>query len=133
MPVVRSVVRGTWERADAGSVCRTHRGYFEVRRVISGTCWLNIGDSYGAGGGKQVLQKRNASHGLEGHRQKTPGIASKQLVGIPWRLAFALQNDGWYLRQEIIWEKPACMPESVSDCPYRSHEQIFAGEVRGVL
>lgn len=99
----------------------------EVRRILrgDGTLWLNLGDSYAAGGGKQVIQTKNASHGLDGMRQKTPGFASKQLIGIPWRVAFALQADGWYLRSDIIWAKPAPMPESVTDRPTRSHEYIF--------
>jgi DNA modification methylase len=98
----------------------------EVRRVLrdDGTVWLNLGDSYGASGGPQVVQTKNASHGLEGMRgAKTVG--SKQLAGIPWRVAFALQADGWYLRSDIIWSKPNPMPESVTDRPTKSHEYVF--------
>jgi len=99
----------------------------EVKRVLrkDGSLWLNFGDSYAAGGGKQVIQTKNASHGLAGMRQKTPGYKPKDLVGIPWRVAFALQADGWYLRSDIIWAKPNPMPESVKDRPTRSHEYIF--------
>lgn len=83
----------------------------EVRRVLTedGTLWLNLGDSYAA----------NRSY-------KVPaGLKPKDLIGIPWRTAFALQEDGWYLRSEIIWNKPNAMPESVRDRPTKAHEQIF--------
>jgi DNA modification methylase len=98
----------------------------EVKRVLrdDGTLWLNLGDSYGAGGGKQVVQSKNASHGLDGMRG-CQSIGSKQLAGIPWRVAFALQSDGWFLRQDIIWHKPNPMPESVTDRCTKSHEYIF--------
>jgi len=101
--------------------------FAEVKRVLrdDGTCWINISDSYAAGGGKQVIQTKNASHGLEGMRMKTPGIPAKNLIGIPWMLAFALRADGWFLRQEIIWAKPNPMPESVKDRCTKSHESIF--------
>ncbi len=101
--------------------------FSEVRRVLrdDGTLWLNIGDSYGKGGGKQVVQTKNASHGLDGMRQATPGFASKQLIGIPWRVALALQAGGWYLRSDIIWHKPNVMPESVTDRPTKAHEYLF--------
>jgi site-specific DNA-methyltransferase (adenine-specific) len=99
----------------------------EVRRVLrdDATLWLNVGDSYAAGGGKQVVQTKNASHGLDGMRHKTPGFKPKDLVGIPWMLAFALRADGWHLRQDIIWAKPNPMPESVTDRCTKSHEYIF--------
>lgn len=99
----------------------------EVRRVLrqDATLWLNLGDSYSQGGGAQVLQTKNASHGLEGMRAQTPGMASKQLLGIPWRVALALQADGWWLRSDIIWAKPNPMPESVTDRPTKSHEYLF--------
>ena len=122
----------------------------ELKRVLrdDGTFWLNLGDSYSAGGGKQVAQTKDASHGLEGMRAKTPWIASKQLLGIPWRVAFALQADGWFLRSDIIWSKGlsfathqttcghcgkkhaarysgSCMPESCRDRPTKSHEYVF--------
>ena len=81
----------------------------EVRRVLrdDGTVWLNIGDTY-------------ADKNYEDHN-----IKSKDLIGIPWLTAFGLQQDGWYLRQDIIWEKPDCMPESVNDRCTKSHEYIF--------
>lgn len=105
----------------------------EVRRVLrdDGTLWLNLGDSY-ATGTKAKRQPGNKSFG-EGTakaqgvaRIGTPeGLKTKDLIGIPWRVAFALQADGWYLRQDIIWHKPNPMPESVRDRCTKSHEYIF--------
>lgn len=110
----------------------------EVRRVLrpDGTLWLNIGDSYcstdkwGGGGkntGKQTIDSAGGvpSWAVRSKKEKIPGLKPKDLVGIPWRLAFALQSAGWYLRSEIIWHKPTAMPESVTDRPTKSHEQIF--------
>lgn len=99
----------------------------EVRRVLrsDGTVWLNLADSYSKGGGKQVIQTKKASYGLEGMRGATPGLPAKQMLGIPWRVALALQADGWWLRSDIIWHKPNCMPESVTDRPTSSHEYVF--------
>jgi site-specific DNA-methyltransferase (adenine-specific) len=100
----------------------------QVRRVLvhDGTLWLNIGDSYTSGNrGYRAPDKKNPVRAMT-YRAKTPeGLKPKDLVGIPWRLAFALQKAGWYLRSDIIWEKPNCMPESVKDRPTRSHEYIF--------
>jgi len=104
----------------------------EVRRVLrdDGVLWLNLGDSYandakwgGASGGKHV----EALHGNSGvgRGKVTTGLKPKDLVGIPWRVAFALQADGWYLRSDIIWSKPNPMPESVTDRPTKAHEYIF--------
>jgi DNA modification methylase len=96
-----------------------------------GTLWLNLGDSYAAGGlghgsGKQTTNygSCNGSH-IEKARKAPAGLKPKDLVGIPWRVAFALQDDGWYLRSDIIWHKPNPMPESVTDRPTKSHEYIF--------
>jgi site-specific DNA-methyltransferase (adenine-specific) len=100
----------------------------EVRRVLTdnGTLWLNIGDSYTCGNrGYRAPDRKNPIRAMS-YRAKTPhGLKPKELVGIPWRLAFALQEAGWYLRSDIIWEKPNCMPESVKDRPTRSHEYLF--------
>lgn len=100
----------------------------EVRRVLAddGTVWLNIGDSYTSGNrGYRAPDKKNPVRAMS-YRAKTPeGLKPKDLIGVPWRLAFALQEAGWYLRSDIIWEKPNCMPESVRDRPTRSHEYIF--------
>ncbi len=108
----------------------------EVRRVLrdDGTVWLNLGDSYVGGGGfapnapsNQNGSKQTTHKGSIGGRvpSGTGGLLSKQLIGIPWRVAFALQADGWYLRQDIIWHKPNPMPESVRDRCTKAHEYIF--------
>ena len=108
-----------------------------VWRVLrdDGTLWLNLGDSYS--GGKTGRDDKNDGGGLYAGRQKgrtgdetrnrpvPEGLKPKDLVGIPWRVAFALQADGWYLRQDIIWHKPNPMPESVTDRCTKSHEYIF--------
>jgi len=102
----------------------------EVRRVLrdDGTLWLNLGDSYiGGGRGGQSAAKRSAGwqpdYALRGY--VPTGMKAKDLVGIPWRVAFALQADGWYLRSDIIWHKPNPMPESVTDRPTKAHEYLF--------
>ena len=103
----------------------------EVWRVLrdDGTLWLNLGDSY-SGSGKGPAGNLGATHNerwLEHkHSAIVPnGLKPKDLIGIPWRVAFALQADGWYLRQDIIWHKPNPMPESVTDRCTKSHEYIF--------
>jgi DNA modification methylase len=111
----------------------------EVNRVLrdDGTLWLNLGDSY-AGSGKgrngdgspnvDPLSKQATSAGtIIGKliKSQTPDCKPKDLIGIPWRVAFALQADGWYLRQDIIWHKPNPMPESVTDRCTKAHEYIF--------
>jgi site-specific DNA-methyltransferase (adenine-specific) len=100
----------------------------EVRRVLrdDGTLWLNIGDSYTSGNrGYRAPDKKHPVRQMS-YRPRTPdGLKEKELVGIPWRLAFALQRSGWYLRSDLIWHKPNCLPESVKDRPTRSHEYVF--------
>jgi DNA modification methylase len=101
----------------------------EVWRVLKddGTLWLNIGDSY-AGNMSRASNNGRAGFGSEreGVFSRMPdGLKPKDLIGIPWRLAFALQADGWYLRQDIIWAKPNPMPESVTDRCTKSHEYVF--------
>jgi site-specific DNA-methyltransferase (adenine-specific)/site-specific DNA-methyltransferase (cytosine-N4-specific) len=100
----------------------------EVRRTLTddGTLWLNIGDSYTSGGRTwRDDDAKNKGRGMS-YRAPTPkGLKPKDLVGVPWKLAFALQADGWYLRTDIIWNKPNCQPESVKDRPTRSHEYVF--------
>ena len=103
----------------------------EVWRVMKddGTLWLNLGDSY-AGSGKgpagNLGAKHNERHLEHKHSAIVPdGLKPKDLVGIPWRVAFALQERGWYLRQDIIWAKPNVMPESVRDRCTKSHEYLF--------
>lgn len=100
----------------------------EVRRVLKkdGTCWVNMGDSYNAntGAGFNGNAKRPAS--ARETRLKGPKwLKPKELIGQPWRLAFALQSDGWWLRQDIIWHKPNPMPESVRDRCTKAHEYLF--------
>lgn len=98
-----------------------------VKRVLrkDGTLWLNIGDSYsGSGKGPDGKQELLANK-VAGVSAPYTGIPSKNLIGIPWRVAFALQDDGWILRQDIIWSKPSSMPESVTDRPTKSHEYLF--------
>lgn len=111
----------------------------EVRRVLKrdGTLWLNLGDTYHTGDGYKKspngsrhrghLQATNLSSDFSApsNRQKQLGLKPKDLSGIPWRVAFALQADGWYLRQDIIWQKPNPMPESVRDRCTKAHEYIF--------
>lgn len=102
--------------------------FSEVRRVLSddGTLWLNIGDSYTSGGRTwRDTDKKNAARGMN-YRAPTPeGLKPKDLIGVPWRLAFALQADGWYLRSDIVWNKHNGLPESVKDRPSRIHEYMF--------
>ena len=100
----------------------------EVKRTLKsdGTLWLNIGDSYTSGNRTwRDSDKKKDARGMA-YRPPTPeGLKPKDLIGIPWRIALALQQDGWYLRSDIIWHKPNCQPESVKDRPTRSHEYIF--------
>jgi len=100
----------------------------EVYRVLTpdGTFWLNIGDSYTSGGRTwRDSDKKNKGRGMS-YRAPTPdGLKPKDLIGVRWRLAFALQSDGWHLRSDIIWNKPNCQPESVKDRPTRAHEYLF--------
>lgn len=120
----------------------------EVRRVLreDGTLWLNLGDSYAGSWGAQSrpngndlkctltggsmlsarqIQQHPRGQTHTGSIKNTPGIKPKDLIGIPWLVAFALRADGWYLRSDIIWAKTNCMPESVTDRPTRAHEYIF--------
>ena len=100
----------------------------EVRRVLTrdGTLWLNIGDSYTSGGRTwRAPDKKNPVRAMSIRPPTPDGLKPKDLIGIPWRLAFALQSAGWYLRADIVWNKPNCQPESVKDRPTRSHEMLF--------
>ncbi len=113
----------------------------EVKRVLrdDGTVWLNIGDSYGAQNGKGFNTNANSGStnrstemqekygDISSHStiQDRTGLPPKSLLGIPWRVAFAMQDDGWILRQDIIWNKPNPMPESVKDRCTKAHEYIF--------
>lgn len=127
-------------------VARIVEVFRSVRRVLrdDGTLWLNLGDSYAAarGGSYQPAEtlsggtggvmpdgsitNRGRGDGYQPSRNAAAfGLKHKDLVGIPWRVAFALQADGWYLRSDIIWHKPNPMPESVTDRPTKSHEYVF--------
>jgi DNA modification methylase len=105
----------------------------EVKRVLrkDGTCWVNLGDSYAGSIQASTWRPSDENNDRNGdwcNRNglgKVPGLKPKDLVGIPWRIAFALQADGWWLRSDIIWAKPNPMPESVTDRPTKSHEYIF--------
>lgn len=110
----------------------------EVKRVLKGdgTLWLNLGDAYAGSGkgrnangkgnpGKNHMQSNGQIHGIVKVPKQVEGLKPKDLLGLPWRVAFALQADGWYLRQDIIWNKPNAMPESVTDRPTKSHEYVF--------
>ena len=100
----------------------------EVRRILKpdGTFWLNIGDGYTSGNrGWRAPDKKNPARAMAVRPSTPDGLKPKDLLGLPWRLAFALQQDGWYLRSDIVWNKPNAMPESVKDRPTRSHEYLF--------
>lgn len=100
----------------------------EVKRVLTsdGTLWLNIGDGYTSGNrGWRAPDKKNPARAMDVRPDTPEGLKPKDLIGVPWRLAFALQADGWYLRSDIVWNKPNAMPESVKDRPARSHEYLF--------
>jgi DNA modification methylase len=121
----------------------------EVRRVLrsDGTLWLNLGDSYAGSWGAQsrgdfypgtlegassedvcLSARQIKAHPKDtqtGSLKRTPGLKSKDLIGIPWRVAFALQGRGWWLRSDIVWAKPNPMPESVTDRPTKAHEYVF--------
>jgi len=120
---------GLEETPDA-YVARMVAVFSEVHRVLrdDGTLWLNLGDSYSS------AMNRTGSHGYTDGRSNrskrfgtggVKGLKPKDLVGIPWRVAFALQADGWWLRSDIIWHKPNPMPESVTDRPTKAHEYVF--------
>lgn len=128
------------EASPAEYVATLRAVFAEVRRVLraDGTCWLNLGDSYAGSGG---ASGRFSATGLEGTHPRTRpeadnphtfgkwnrsfGVPDKNLLGIPWRVAFALQDDGWVLRSEVVWHKPNAMPESVTDRPSSRHESLF--------
>jgi site-specific DNA-methyltransferase (adenine-specific)/site-specific DNA-methyltransferase (cytosine-N4-specific) len=100
----------------------------ECRRVLAadGTFWLNIGDSFTSGGRTwRQTDSKNAARGMDYRAPTPPGLKPKDLIGVPWKLAFALQADGWYLRTDIVWHKPNGQPESVKDRPTRVHEFVF--------
>ncbi|WLI49289.1 site-specific DNA-methyltransferase [Pseudomonas sp. FP833] len=126
------------EETPAEFIARLVEVFREVRRVLrnDGTVWVNMGDTYasiaggyasgGSAGKHDIVSQATRGAVLRGKRRLPPmGLKQKDLMGIPWRLAFALQDDGWYLRQDIIWSKPNPMPESTKDRCTKSHEYLF--------
>lgn len=121
------------EKTPGEYVANLQAVFAEVRRVLKpdGTLWLNLGDTYaasGRGGGGHSFQHDDVGTVISqqnSRRQAVAGYKPKDLIGIPWLVAFALRADGWWLRSDIIWAKRNCMPESVTDRPTRSHEYIF--------
>ena len=113
-------------------VARMVEVFREVRRVLreDGTCWVNLGDSYtasvrGGGNGTKFPGRDTTAHDFDARKIDCGALKPKDLCGIPWRVAFALQADGWWLRQDIIWHKPNPMPESVTDRCTKAHEYVF--------
>jgi DNA modification methylase len=133
------------EDTPAQFVGRLVEVFREVRRVLrpDGTAWVNIGDSYAGSWGAEGRTTNHGNAGYNTHMQHSSiinhpkrarkttsdprgyGLKQKDMMGIPWRLAFALQDDGWYLRQDIIWHKPNPMPESIKDRCTKAHEYLF--------
>ncbi len=102
--------------------------FAEVKRVLKndGILWLNIGDGYTSGNrGWRAPDKKNPNRAMSQRPDNPPGLKDKDLIGVPWRLALALQENGWFLRSDIVWHKPNAMPESVKDRPTRAHEYLF--------
>lgn len=100
----------------------------QLKRVLrdDGTVWLNVGDSYTSGNRRyRAPDRKNRARAMEVRPPTPAGLKPKELIGVPWRLAFALQDAGWWVRGEVIWEKPNAHPESVRDRPTRAHETIF--------
>lgn len=132
------------EETPEAFVARLVEVFREVRRALrpDGTLWLNLGDSYagswgaqgrqgatGALAGRSARAARQIAAAAKRERNtgaiKSPGLKPKDLVGIPWMVAFALRTDGWWLRSDVVWSKPNPMPESVTDRPTRAHEYLF--------
>lgn len=108
----------------------------EVRRVLrpDGTCWVNMGDTYASSGGAGQVGHNSTLNGTAQHeaknaavklRKRVQGMKPKDKLGVPWRLVFALQDDGWWFRSDVVWHKPNPMPEAVKDRPTVSHEFVF--------
>ncbi len=123
------------EKTPEEYVAKLVKVFREVRRVLrdDGTLWLNLGDSYSQGcmtgtvGPNSMLKAQTQQNygTIEARKAKDIGLKPKDLVGVPWMVAFALRSEGWYLRSEIIWFKKNPMPESVTDRPTKAHEQLF--------
>ena len=100
----------------------------DVRRVLAddGTVWLNVGDSYTSGNRRyRAPDRKNRARAMSVRPATPAGLKPKDLIGVPWRLAFALQDAGWWVRSEVVWYKPNAHPESVRDRPTKSHETVF--------
>ncbi len=109
-------------------VGRVVEAFEEVRRVLrdDGTVWLNVGDVYTSGNRRyRAPDKKNRARAMAVRPPTPNGLKPKDLIGVPWRLAFALQNAGWWLRSEVIWHKTNVQPESVRDRPTKAHETVF--------
>ena len=109
-------------------VARIVRVFEEVRRVLrdDGTVWLNVGDVYTSGNRRyRAPDKKNRARAMDVRPPTPEGLKPKDLIGVPWRLAFALQEAGWWLRSEVIWHKTNAHPESVRDRPTKAHETVF--------
>lgn len=117
---------GLEETPDA-YVAKLVQVFREVHRVLrdDGTLWLNLGDSYAGSGGAGEWSVNRDGQKKAANKNTFEGIKAKDLIGIPWMVAFALRADGWYLRSDIIWHKPNPMPEPVQDRPTKSHEYLF--------
>jgi DNA modification methylase len=122
------------ERSPDAYVAELVAVFRECRRVLrwDGTFFLNIGDSYnnirsqmGPGQAVHGREKMNGKPAVKSRRRGWAGLKEKDLIGIPWMLAFALRADGWFLRQDIVWSKPNPMPESITDRCTKSHEHVF--------
>ena len=112
----------------AGYLNRLTGIFAEARRILKadGILWLNMGDGYTSGNrGWRAPDKKNPNRAMSVRPDNPPSLKDKDLLGVPWRLALALQEDGWFLRSDIIWHKPNAMPESVKDRPTRAHEYVF--------
>jgi site-specific DNA-methyltransferase (cytosine-N4-specific) len=112
----------------AGFIQALTNVFAEVKRVLKndGILWLNIGDGYTSGNrGWRAPDKKNPNRAMNVRPDNPPGLKDKDLLGIPWRLALALQENGWFLRSDIVWHKPNVTPESVKDRPTRAHEYLF--------
>ena len=102
--------------------------FAELRRVLrdDGTVWLNVGDAFTSGNRRyRAPDRKNRARAMTVRPPTPHGLKPKDLIGVPWRLAFALQEAGWWLRSEVIWHKPNAHPESVRDRPTKAHETVF--------
>ena len=104
------------------------QAFEEIRRVLrdDGTVWLNVGDAFTSGNRRyRAPDRKNRARAMKMRPPTPAGLKPKDLIGLPWRLAFSLQNSGWWLRSEVIWSKPNAHPESVRDRPTKAHETLF--------